>query len=218
MCSSDLVNRYDYRKGGHRHRRVSAARTRLWVVIPDHTSRFPELTEAIVATRDEWLDYGLRTAPADRSAAEAAAIEIHARCGCSPPQFEWVPSPASAIDTIATHHPSARVTDVFTSPSGLISELIAESTKRMNARLPPRSPTAGSSVDHRSDAILRSSGGNGKGCPARSYRRGDGVGIVADHPDRWCGTRLDHIPTRRRPFPRPVHRSHCVDGDRKSVV
>ena len=73
--------RYDNRKGGHRHHRVSAAGTRSRVITPDHINQFPGLADTIVATRNEWLDHGLRAVPPDRATAETAITEIYARCG-----------------------------------------------------------------------------------------------------------------------------------------
>ena len=129
------VWRYDKTKGGHRHHRVSAAGTRSRVITPDHINQFPGLADAIVVTRNEWLGHGLRAMPSDRATAETAITEIYARCGCSPPRFEWYPSPSAAIDTIAPQYPPSTVADVLTSPSGLISELITSTVKGMNARL-----------------------------------------------------------------------------------
>lgn len=51
--------------------------------------------------RQEWLDHGLSTQPADRQAAERALTKIYASITRPRPRFEWVASPRQAISLIA---------------------------------------------------------------------------------------------------------------------
>ena len=51
--------------------------------------------------RQEWLDHGLSTQPADRQAAERALTKIYARISRPRPRFEWVASPAQALPLVA---------------------------------------------------------------------------------------------------------------------
>lgn len=66
------------RKGGFRHRRVSAL------------------------IRDRWLAHGLQTGFSDRAAAEAAVRELYRLINHPAPTFRWVPSPAAAAQIIRT--------------------------------------------------------------------------------------------------------------------
>ncbi|GAA1777959.1 DUF6745 domain-containing protein [Actinomadura chokoriensis] len=50
--------------------------------------------------RAEWLGHLLSTAPADRSAAEAAISELYRLIGLDPPRFHWVSSPLAALETV----------------------------------------------------------------------------------------------------------------------
>src|SRR5262245_11186586 len=53
-----------------------------------------------VHIRQEWLDHGLSTHPADRVTAERCIAGIYARM-CRPrPRFEWVDSPYKALPLI----------------------------------------------------------------------------------------------------------------------
>lgn len=51
--------------------------------------------------RQEWLDHGLSTQPADRQSAERSLTMIYARISRPRPRFEWVTSPAQALPLIA---------------------------------------------------------------------------------------------------------------------
>ncbi|GLY75254.1 DUF6745 domain-containing protein [Actinoallomurus iriomotensis] len=51
--------------------------------------------------RQEWLDHGLSTRPADRRTAEAALTAVYARMARPKPRFTWVESPHQAIPLIA---------------------------------------------------------------------------------------------------------------------
>jgi hypothetical protein len=51
--------------------------------------------------RQEWLDHGVSTQPADRQAAERALTKIYARISRPRPRFEWVASPHQALPLIA---------------------------------------------------------------------------------------------------------------------
>ena len=62
---------YDYRKGGLRHRRVSAAPIRSSAshraTLPENFNLFDEDSLALEKIRDVWLKRGLCTRPADRT-------------------------------------------------------------------------------------------------------------------------------------------------------
>jgi hypothetical protein len=51
--------------------------------------------------RQEWLDHGLSTQPADRQTAEHSLAIIYARISRPRPRFEWVSSPAQALPLVA---------------------------------------------------------------------------------------------------------------------
>ena len=51
--------------------------------------------------RQEWLDQGLSTQPADRQTAEHSLTLIYARLSRPRPRFEWVDSPAQALPLVA---------------------------------------------------------------------------------------------------------------------
>jgi hypothetical protein len=53
-----------------------------------------------VHIRQEWLDHGLSTLPADRPTAEGGITALYARIGRPPPRFEWVDSPLKALPLI----------------------------------------------------------------------------------------------------------------------
>ncbi|MGH3389084.1 MAG: hypothetical protein ACRDOO_09425 [Actinomadura sp.] len=54
-----------------------------------------------VKIRQEWLDHGLSTQPADRRTAEHSLTVIYARMSRPRPRFEWVESPHQAIPLVA---------------------------------------------------------------------------------------------------------------------
>jgi hypothetical protein len=54
-----------------------------------------------VKIRQEWLDHGLSTHPADRGLAEHSLTAIYARMSRPQPRFEWVESPDQAIPLVA---------------------------------------------------------------------------------------------------------------------
>ncbi|MFI0404772.1 DUF6745 domain-containing protein [Actinomadura sp. 3N508] len=54
-----------------------------------------------VKIRQEWLDHGLSTEPADREATERGLTAIYARMSRPRPRFVWVDSPAQAIPLVA---------------------------------------------------------------------------------------------------------------------
>lgn len=76
---------YDYRKGGHRHRRVSAAPIRSSAshraTLPENFNLFDEDSLALEKIRDVWLERGLCTRPADRNTAEASVAQLYRRSG-----------------------------------------------------------------------------------------------------------------------------------------
>jgi hypothetical protein len=54
-----------------------------------------------IKIRQEWLDHGLSTEPADRRAAEHSLTMIYAGISRSRPRFEWVASPHQALSLVA---------------------------------------------------------------------------------------------------------------------
>jgi hypothetical protein len=53
-----------------------------------------------IKIRQEWLDHGLSTEPADRRAAERSLAMIYARISRPRPRFEWVASPHQALPLV----------------------------------------------------------------------------------------------------------------------
>jgi hypothetical protein len=51
--------------------------------------------------RQEWLDHGLSTQPADRQTAEHSLTRIYAKISRPRPRFVWVDSPAQALPLVA---------------------------------------------------------------------------------------------------------------------
>jgi hypothetical protein len=60
-----------------------------------------DLWQEAVQIRQEWLDHGLCTQPADRVTAERSLTGIYARISRPKPRFEWVDSPYKALPRIA---------------------------------------------------------------------------------------------------------------------
>jgi hypothetical protein len=102
--------------------------------------------------RDEWLDLGLSTAPADRSATEEAIASIYAGHRRGRPEFVWVLSPAAAGPHLAglpTHqtlrsclddrHPPV-ASDIAAGLSRLRSELAATYVEPPPDRKPMQRP------------------------------------------------------------------------------
>ena len=58
------------------------------------------LWQEAVQIRQEWLDHGLSTRPADRATAERSLTAIYARLSRPQPRFEWVDSPAKALSLV----------------------------------------------------------------------------------------------------------------------
>jgi hypothetical protein len=59
-----------------------------------------DLWQEAVQIRQEWLDHGLSTPPADRLTAERSLTAIYARIARPQPRFEWVDSPDKALPLI----------------------------------------------------------------------------------------------------------------------
>ena len=83
-------------------RRGHAATVPSLVDIPRATlTRERELWRQAEAIRQEWLDVGLDTKPADRVLAEASLSDLYARVGRPRPTFVWVDSPRAALPLLA---------------------------------------------------------------------------------------------------------------------
>lgn len=107
------------RKGGFRHRRVSAR------------------------IRDRWLGHGLQTGTADRAAAEAAVRDLYHLARLSPPAFRWVPSPAAAATIIRTDRLStAMPTTQLDHTPARIAHLIVGSRQRFEGHVELRDTAA----------------------------------------------------------------------------
>jgi hypothetical protein len=66
----------------------------------------PQIWPQAVPIRQEWLDVGLCTAPADRDTAERCITAVYARHSRPRPRFRWVDSPRQAVgllDGLPTH-------------------------------------------------------------------------------------------------------------------
>jgi len=59
-----------------------------------------DLWQAASRIRQEWLDHGLSTQPADRATAEGSITAIYAGIGRPRPRFAWVDSPRQALPLI----------------------------------------------------------------------------------------------------------------------
>jgi hypothetical protein len=59
------------------------------------------LWQEAIKIRQEWLDHGLSTQPADRQTAEHSLTMIYARISRPRPRFEWVGSPEQALPLVA---------------------------------------------------------------------------------------------------------------------
>jgi hypothetical protein len=59
------------------------------------------LWQEAIKIRQEWLDHGLSTQPADRQTAEHSLTMIYARVARARPRFEWVSSPGQALPLVA---------------------------------------------------------------------------------------------------------------------
>lgn len=69
--------------------RRSARGRRLWLT--------PALRRQAEQLRQEWLEHGMATAPADRPAAEEAVGGLYRMIGLETPRFVWTDSPAGAL-------------------------------------------------------------------------------------------------------------------------
>jgi hypothetical protein len=65
------------------------------------SKRAPGLWQEATKIRQEWLDHGLSTQPADRRIAEQSLTMIYARISRPQPRFEWVGSPHEALPLVA---------------------------------------------------------------------------------------------------------------------
>jgi hypothetical protein len=65
------------------------------------TKRAHGLWQEATKIRQEWLDHGLSTQPADRQTAEHSLTMIYARISRPKPRFEWVGSPEQALPLVA---------------------------------------------------------------------------------------------------------------------
>ena len=66
-----------------------------------HHEAIRGLWQEAAKIRQEWLDTGLATRPADRRTAEQALAAIYARISRPRPRFTWVDSPEQAIPLVA---------------------------------------------------------------------------------------------------------------------
>lgn len=78
-------------------RRYDAAETAVRVRGKNAHDRWQEALKI----RQEWLDHGLSTQPADRRTAEDSLTAIYARMSRPKPRFTWVESPHQAIPLVA---------------------------------------------------------------------------------------------------------------------
>jgi hypothetical protein len=65
---------------------------------PGRTTRPAAPFQFPTSLRDEWLSIGLSTQPVDRATAEASITELYRLIREPCPSFQWVPSPAAAIE------------------------------------------------------------------------------------------------------------------------
>jgi hypothetical protein len=75
---------------------------------PDAANSFPlvrdrsdlQLWQLAVPLRQEWLDHGTSTRPADRATAERQVVALYARLQRPAPHVEWVESPLKALASV----------------------------------------------------------------------------------------------------------------------
>lgn len=102
--SRAIIDNHDYRKGGHRHHRVSAMPISAAVRhrTPSTGATDPHDLVAVACSRQSfWLERGLRTHPAERGLAESAVTQLYRLCELDEPDFVWHPSPPSALKYVA---------------------------------------------------------------------------------------------------------------------
>ena len=124
------LDNYDYRKGRHRHHRVSAAPMHS---VSRHRSSF---TENLDVVRNVWLERGLCAGPSDRGAAEWAVRQLYRRSGFPEPEFVWVPSPLAGSDLILAEGLSASVSldsKRIHSACARMASMLSDSRRRMDA-------------------------------------------------------------------------------------
>lgn len=135
---------HDYRKGGLRHYGVSAPS----VARHGRGDEFSPIHDAPVDVdvgilRDEWLEHGLSTEPADRSTAESAVSELYRFAGKHSPEFVWAPSPLAATSLIEARG-SVSAHDLggcdFESASARIASVLSASRSRMDGKIERREP------------------------------------------------------------------------------
>lgn len=105
--------KHDYRKGGSRHRRVSAAHVPSVLdhrAPQDHHSQFDlGYSRTIADIHAAWLAHALTTRPSDRSSAETAVAQLYRLADRPEPEFVWLPSPPAAADLIIAEGLAASV-------------------------------------------------------------------------------------------------------------
>lgn len=98
-------------EGRQRPRALSATARRYDAAVSLADSRSSKalgLWQEATKIRQEWLDHGLSTQPADRQIAERSLTMIYARVSRPRPRFEWVSSPAQALPLVAGWPPPRR--------------------------------------------------------------------------------------------------------------
>ncbi|WP_433868893.1 DUF6745 domain-containing protein [Saccharopolyspora sp. CA-218241] len=109
-----------------------------------------------VEIRADWQRHALRSAPADRAAAEAAITALYARVGAPPPAFEWVDSPAAALRSVPAS--TAPTPARFTAVEHRLASLMSSLRERLGDPLgvpEPRDPPSDPETALRSGAPLR---------------------------------------------------------------
>lgn len=131
------LDNYDYRKGRHRHHRVSAAP----IYSPSrHRASFIENVEAV---QNVWLEHSLCTRPSDRDTAEYAVAQLYRRSGFPEPEFVWVPSPPAGSDLIVAEGLSMSMSMSLDSnrlrgASACFASMFSDSRRRMDAYIARR--------------------------------------------------------------------------------
>jgi hypothetical protein len=67
------------------------------LTVSSPSTRARDLWQEATRIRQEWLDHGLSTQPADRATAEGSITAIYASIGHPRPRFTWADSPRQAL-------------------------------------------------------------------------------------------------------------------------
>jgi hypothetical protein len=130
---------------------------------PPDPARALDLWWQAVDLRTEWLGHALRTAPADRAAAEDAITGLYALLGAPPPAFVWVPSPSAGAQLV---------------PPG--PQPVSDGPWPLESRLASAVSALRDRLDHRVRAGRRWTARPAPPDPAAALRRGSDLRLIVE--------------------------------------